>query len=162
MLIFLYPGLHSNWHRWTLWGLFFLPSSTLILLVMLFRYLNIDLVARRRASWELWVDACCNVGKISHSSNSFEYLSKFDTSKWIFGKHYVMKICTRWWFLSLWSLYCGIDVYMNVLKLFNKILFWFALYWVYYKLYIKFEEFIYKKNGWKVCSKLVGYSNFWK
>jgi hypothetical protein len=39
-----------------------------------------------------------------------------------------------------------------------KIAFWNhrALHWVYYKLNIKFEKNLYKKSGWKVCSKLAG------
>jgi hypothetical protein len=35
-----------------------------------------------------------------------------------------------------------------------------ALHWIYNKLHIKCEEFSYKKNGWKICSKLIGFSEF--
>ncbi len=33
-----------------------------------------------------------------------------------------------------------------------------ALHWVDGKLHIKCNEFSYKKNGWKVCSKLIEFS----
>jgi len=35
-----------------------------------------------------------------------------------------------------------------------------ALHWVYGKLHIKCEEFLDKKNGWKVCFKLIRFSKF--
>ncbi len=35
-----------------------------------------------------------------------------------------------------------------------------ALHWIYNKLHIKCEEFSYKKTGWKVYYKLIGFSKF--
>jgi hypothetical protein len=35
-----------------------------------------------------------------------------------------------------------------------------ALHWVYGKLHIQCKKKSYKKNGWKICSKLVGFSKF--
>jgi hypothetical protein len=35
-----------------------------------------------------------------------------------------------------------------------------AIHWIYNKLHIKCEKFSHKKNGWKICSKLVRFSKF--
>jgi hypothetical protein len=48
----------------------------------------------------------------------------------------------------------------NLFKLYFEIIEHFIHWveWVYDKLYIKFEKKLYKKNEWKICSKLIDFS----